>query len=123
MSTGSSRRIIPLLILVLGFAASQNLWRLELLLNPVEADIAPGTVAMYGTAWCGYCADTRDFFERADIPFANHDIERSPSAAEAFERLGGQGVPLVKIGNRIIHGFDPGAMREALQQLPPPRVQ
>lgn len=109
-----SRRIILLLVLVAAFIATQNVWRINLLLNPVDTEVAPGDVALYGTRWCHYCAKVRTFFELSDIPYADFDIERSDAAARAFRELGGRGVPLVRIGDRVIHGFAPREMRAAL---------
>lgn len=111
------RRLAPLLALVVAFIASQQLWRLELILTPVESEVPSGAVALYGTAWCNYCARARSFLEANDIPFADFDIEHSPAAAQAFQRLGGRGVPLVRIGDRVVHGFAPGEMRRALEKL------
>lgn len=113
-----SRRIIPLLVLVAAFIATQHLWKIRLLIDPIEVEVAPGTVALYSTAWCNYCAQARDFLDRSGVPYTEFDIERSPSAEQAFRLLGGRGVPLVQIGDQRVHGFSPSEMRAALEQLP-----
>lgn len=64
-----------------------------------------GRVTMYSTSWCGYCKKARRYFMAENIPFREHDIEESPRARRAYERLGGGGVPLIKVGDRTMNGF------------------
>lgn len=73
-------------------------------------------VVLYGTAWCGYCAKTRDYFKKNHIDFVDLDIEKSPEALKAHKELGG-GVPVVLIGNRKIQGFNAGALEAALKNI------
>ncbi len=112
-----NRNVILLLVLVFGFIASQNLWRLELLLNPLDAEVEPGDVSLYVTAWCNYCDRARRYLDDAGVPYAEHDIEKSPAARQAFAELGGQGVPLIRVGDDVLHGFAPAALRRALSDV------
>lgn len=73
-------------------------------------------VVLYGTAWCGYCAKTRDYFKKNHIDFVDLDIEKSPAALKAHAELGGGGVPVVLIGNRKITGYDADAFQAALKK-------
>src|SRR5690625_8021050 len=77
------------------------MWKLRLWLNPVHVEVPEGVVELYGTSWCGYCANARRFFDANGIPFADLDIERSPAAEQAFQQLGGRGVPLIRVGDEI----------------------
>ncbi len=63
------------------------------------------TVVMYSTSWCGYCKKARAHFKRNDIPFQEHDIEKSEKAARAYKKLNGKGVPVILIGDRRMNGF------------------
>jgi glutaredoxin len=74
-------------------------------------------VVLYGTAWCGYCAKTRDYFKKNHIDFVDLDIEKSLDAQKAYAQLGGGGVPVILIGNRKIQGFNAGALEEALKKI------
>jgi len=62
-------------------------------------------VIMYSTSWCGYCKKARKHFERNNIPYKEHDIEKSKKAAKEYKRLNGRGVPVILIGKRRMNGF------------------
>ncbi|MFC4160119.1 glutaredoxin family protein [Chitinimonas lacunae] len=74
-------------------------------------------VVLYGTDWCRYCKETRAFLQSRGIRYLDLDVEKSPVAARQFQQLGGQGYPLVLIGDRKFQGFEPSAFAEALQRL------
>jgi len=74
-----------------------------------------GPVTMYSTSWCGYCKKARRLFERNDIPFEELDIEKSADALQAYQALGGRGVPLIKVGDKVVYGFSYQRIRSLLQ--------
>ena len=88
----------------------------ETLRGPVdyEADRA-GPVTLYSTEWCGYCTRTRRFLDTRDVPFVELDIEKSPAASAEFYRLGGRGVPVVTVGDQVVHGYNLRRLRAALE--------
>jgi glutaredoxin 3 len=50
------------------------------------------------------------------VPFKEVDIERDPKAAQDIARKTGQrGVPVIKIGNRWIVGFDKERIEKELR--------
>ena len=65
-----------------------------------------GDIVMYSTAWCGVCQMTRELFDEENIRYIEYDIEKSEEYYRQFSELGGQGVPLVKIGRNVIHGYN-----------------
>ena len=73
-------------------------------------------VTMYATDWCPYCERARAFFRRHDIPFVEHDIDKSPGAKAEYRRLGGRGIPLIFVGERRVNGFNEPALRDALKE-------
>ncbi|NNF15727.1 MAG: glutaredoxin family protein [Gammaproteobacteria bacterium] len=103
--------LIAVFVVVVNFAEIR-----ERLGGAVEYDSAvAGEVVLYSTAWCGYCRKTRRFFTRHDIPFIDLDVEKSPSARAAFERIGGRGVPVVTVGDEIVHGYNLARLRKLLE--------
>ncbi len=68
---------------------------------------AGNQVVMYATEWCGYCQKTREFFADNNIPYVEHDIEKSNRAHREYRRLGGRGVPVVTVNGSVIHGYAP----------------
>ncbi len=79
-----------------------------------DADMA-GPVTVFTTAWCGYCKKTKHFLNTHDIPFTERDIEASEAAFAKYNRLGGNGVPVVLVGEQVVHGYDLGKLRAALE--------
>jgi glutaredoxin 3 len=72
-------------------------------------------VVMYTTATCPACVAAKQYLSRKGIPYEERDVERSPSAAAEFERLGGRAVPLIVVGNETMVGLDPRRLDEMLE--------
>lgn len=112
------KKLMPLILFVLIFFASQNWWRVQLLVNPLPTEsITAQDIVLYSTAWCPYCRKARVFLQRANMPFIEYDIEKSAYAYQQYERLSGRGVPVIRIGSRTVQGYDTQAMREAITEL------
>jgi glutaredoxin len=67
-------------------------------------------VEVYLTSWCGYCKKMVRFLTEKGIPFTAYDIEKDKEAARVYRELGGRGVPLVRIGDNLVRGYNPGAV-------------
>lgn len=72
-------------------------------------------VTLYATDWCGYCAATRRFFAVNGIQYTELDIEKSSEAAKIHRALGGNGVPLIVIGDDIVNGYNEAHLRQLLR--------
>lgn len=87
--------------------------------NAIFADTSHSTsrkqVVLYATEWCGYCQKTREFFKQNNISYVEYDIEKSERRRREHKRLGGKGVPLVKINDKVIHGYNPTLMLRYLR--------
>ncbi len=74
-------------------------------------------ITIYGAEWCGYCHQAMDYFEKKNLNFGYHDIEKEPMAAEELtQKLGGpvQGVPVIDVYGEIILGYDLAKINAAL---------
>ena len=77
-------------------------------------------VIVYGTSWCGACAQARKYLSSKGIPFADKDIEKDTVAAEALARkmkragVSYRGVPVIDVRGHLMEGFDPRAVEQAL---------
>jgi mycoredoxin len=80
-------------------------------------------VIVYGTQSCPFCIKTRDLFSSQKIQFADFDIEKLDKARQEFLKLGGEGVPLIIIGNRRIEGFNQAQIEAALAALALPKTK
>jgi glutaredoxin len=73
------------------------------------------TVEVYMTAWCGYCRKMTRFLDEKAIPYTAYDIEKDAAAARTYRELGGSGVPVVRVGSQVIHGYNPDAVMSYLK--------
>ena len=64
-------------------------------------------VEVYMTSWCGYCKKMVRFLNEKGIPYTAHDIENDSAAARTYRELGGNGVPVVRVGSHVVHGYNP----------------
>lgn len=71
-------------------------------------------VVLYATSWCGYCKMARQFFAANGIRYTELDIEQSSAAYKEHRRLGGNGVPLVVVGDQVVKGWNEGDLRQLL---------
>lgn len=71
-------------------------------------------VVLYGTETCPFCAKARSYFKENGIAYADLDVGKPGQARDEFAKLGGNGVPMLLIGDRRIDGFIPKAINEAL---------
>lgn len=65
------------------------------------------TVTVYSATWCGFCHAVKKYFDHLGVKYTDHDVEQDVKAgAEAVEKSGQRGIPVVDIGGDIIIGFD-----------------
>ncbi len=74
-------------------------------------------IILYGTATCPYCKEARSYFQNKNIPIVDYDVDMHVKGEKDFQKLGGEIVPIILIGNRKISGFDPDAIDDALRAL------
>ena len=71
---------------------------------------------LFSTSTCSWCRRAKRCFTEHRVPFKEIDVERDPKAARDIARKTGQtGVPVIKIGNRWIVGFDKERIEKELQ--------
>jgi glutaredoxin len=85
----------------------------------VRALVGPSPVVLIGAEWCGYCQQLKKDFKRHDIAFRELDVDHDELAVEAYEKLGGHGVPLTIVGTHVVHGYDPDEILGYARELPP----
>lgn len=82
--------------------------------TPIQAKEA--TVVLYGTSWCTYCKQVREYLRSEGVSFKDYDIESSEEGKRKFQEVNGQGVPLIFVGTTRLDGFDRNNLHAALQQ-------
>ena len=70
---------------------------------------------IFTTSTCSWCRRAKRYFKERGVPFKEINIERDPDAARDIVRRTGQtGVPVIKIGNSWIVGFDKNRVEKEL---------
>lgn len=72
-------------------------------------------VVLYSTAWCGACKRAKAHLKARGVVFTEYDIEMNGLAKAEFKRLGGQGVPLILVGDQRMKGFNAARLDKLLQ--------
>ena len=64
-------------------------------------------IILFSTPSCSWCKRAKRYLRENRVRFKEVDVERDPKAAQDLVKKTGQtGVPVIKIGNRWIVGFD-----------------
>ncbi|CAN5824388.1 glutaredoxin family protein [soil metagenome] len=72
-------------------------------------------VVLFTTPSCSWCRRAKKYFRENRIPFKEINVEKDERAArDVVKKTGQMGVPVVKIGNRWITGFDRPAIEREL---------
>lgn len=74
-------------------------------------------VILYSTDWCGYCRQARQLMKANNISYVEYDIEKSDVGHQQHKSLGGDGVPVLLIDKKVIHGYSPEKILEYSQGI------
>jgi glutaredoxin len=72
-------------------------------------------VVVYGTSTCPFCAKARAHLAKQQVAFADFNVDKSAAANQQFKALKGAAVPVILIGDRLITGFQPDVIDDALR--------
>ena len=76
---------------------------------------ASAEVTIYSTPVCHYCQAAKEFFSEHDIAFNDVNVaEDAEKRQEMIEMTGQMGVPVIRIGDDVVIGFDEGKVKELL---------
>jgi glutaredoxin 3 len=74
-------------------------------------------IKIYSTPTCPYCIQAKKYFESKKIPFTNFDVASDQEKAKEMIDISGQmGVPVIKIDDKIIIGFDEEEIGKLIKQ-------
>ncbi len=72
-------------------------------------------VILLSTSTCSWCRRAKKYFMENRVSFKEINVERDLNAAHDLQKKTGQtGVPVIKIGNKWIVGFDQPAIEREL---------
>lgn len=73
------------------------------------------TVTIYSTPACHHCQAAKEFFGENDIEYTEHDVAADQEKRqEMIDMTGQMGVPVIKIGDDVVVGFDEAKVKELL---------
>ena len=84
--------------------------------NTTQADggTAEGVV-IYSTPVCHFCQAAKEFFKENEVSYTEHDVaSEADKREEMIEMTGQMGVPVIKIGDDVVIGFDEYKVKELL---------
>jgi len=75
-------------------------------------------VIMYMTAWCSYCVKAREYLRSLDVNLIEYNIEKDKDKREEMlsKSGGSRGVPLIDVEGIVIRGYNPGAIKAAVER-------
>ncbi len=73
-------------------------------------------ILLYTRANCSHCRQLKQWLKARGQTFAEFDVQKSRRAAKALAQLGGRGVPLVVVGDEVVHGFDQKRLSRLLSE-------
>jgi len=73
------------------------------------------TVTIYSTPSCHFCHMAKDFFAANNVTFTDHNVAVDADKRQEMVEMTGQlGVPVIRIEDDVIIGFDQGKLKELL---------
>lgn len=92
--------------------------------EPAGEAAAKAPVTIYSAEWCGACKQAKAWMKQNKIAFVERDVEKDPKALDDLradaQRAGvpysslARKVPVIVVGDKVMSGFDPGAIQAAL---------
>jgi len=72
-------------------------------------------VVIYSTPSCHFCHAAKDYFAANNIAFTDNDVSSDQSKRQEMVEMTGQlGVPVIRIGDDVVVGFDQHKVAELL---------
>ncbi len=72
-------------------------------------------VSIYSTPTCHFCHAAKAFFDENKVAYEDYDVATDlEKRKEMVDMTGQMGVPVIRIGDDVIVGFDEGKVRELL---------
>lgn len=73
------------------------------------------TVVIYSTPTCHFCRAAKEFFKEHGIEFTDFDVSTDTAKRqEMIDMTGQMGVPVIKIGDDVVIGFDKNKIAQLL---------
>jgi glutaredoxin-like YruB-family protein len=82
----------------------------------MDTKTATKTVEIYSTESCHFCHMAKEWLTAKGIPFVDYNVGSDlEKRKEMVEMTGQMGVPVIKIGDDVMVGFNEGKMASLLE--------
>ncbi|MFD2178312.1 glutaredoxin family protein [Veronia pacifica] len=71
-------------------------------------------IVLYTARHCAHCKSAQQYLEQKKLSFRLCDVS-TPRGKKEHASLGARGVPVIKVGDKILHGFSAKALEKALK--------
>lgn len=73
------------------------------------------TVTIYSTPVCHFCQAAKEYFKENKVEFTEHDVASDEAKrTEMIEMTGQMGVPVIRIDDDVVIGFDESKVAELI---------
>ena len=73
------------------------------------------TVTIYSTPSCHFCQAAKQYFSEHGVQYSDYDVAADlEKRQEMIEMTGQMGVPVIRINDDVVIGFDEGKVAELL---------
>jgi glutaredoxin 3 len=77
---------------------------------------SPVNVTVYGAEWCPPCHTAKSYLKSRSVTYDYVNIDKNPEEGRAIaQKTGWTAIPIIKIGDEYILGFDRAKIDGALQ--------
>lgn len=74
-------------------------------------------VTIYGAEWCPPCHTAKAYLKSRDVRFDYINVDKNPEQGRQIaQKTGWMAIPIIKIGEEYILGFDRGKIDAALSK-------
>ncbi len=72
-------------------------------------------ITIYSTPTCHFCQIAKEFFKAHDIAYTEYNVAADPQKRQEMVELTGQlGVPVIRVGDDVMVGFQESYMKQVL---------
>ncbi len=83
--------------------------------NVPAATVNTKSVTIYSTPSCHFCQMAKEFFKANNVPYTEHNVAFDTSKrTEMIQMTGQMGVPVIRIDDAVIVGFNKPKVAELL---------
>jgi len=73
-------------------------------------------VTIYSTPVCHFCQAAKSYFKENNVKYTDYDVAADAEKRQEMVDMTGQmGVPVIRIGDDVVVGFDEAKVKELLE--------